>query len=147
MPDPETIFADPVSGPSYGWFTKALACGLTAMAAIFSLVLLFSAENVGSPMIMLIGGGALAMAWTTYFIVTGRTTIDSDGVRQDWFTGKAYTWDEIRKVSMFRLPMATRLVINTGKPPFKAVHSGSPEVTAAFERIVQIYNERARIAQ
>jgi hypothetical protein len=142
--DPEAYFSEPVSGASYGWFTKALATGLTAVAGVFALVLLFQAEEAGSPMILLICGGALAMAWTTYFIVTGRTTIDADGIRQDWFTGtKNYSWDDVRKVSMFRLPMATRLVINTGRPPYKAVHSGSPEVTAAFAAIVSIYKKRA----
>lgn len=87
------------------------------------------------------------MSWTTYYILTGKTTIDSEGVRQDWFSGKTYKWDEIRKVSMLRLPMATRLVINTGKPPFKAVHSGSPVLTEAFEEIVRIYKDPTRVGK
>lgn len=142
--EPEEKFAVPVTGPSYGWFTKGLAGGLTAMVILFAAFLVIQAEEAGSPMVVLILGGALAMTWTTYYIITGQTTIDSKGVRQDWFSGKSYTWDEIRKVSVLRMPMATRLIINTGKPPFKAVHSGSKELTEAFYDVVRIYNDPSR---
>ncbi|MGB7181201.1 MAG: hypothetical protein WA888_05265 [Burkholderiaceae bacterium] len=145
--EPEQRFATPVTGPAYGWFTRTLACAITAMVVLFAVFLLLKTEDLGSPMVLLILGGAAAMSWTTYYILTGKTTIDSEGVRQDWFSGKTYKWDEIRKVSMLRLPMATRLVINTGKPPFKAVHSGSPVLTEAFEEIVRIYKDPTRVGK
>ena len=144
--EPEQRFATPVTGPSYGWFTKTVACGLTAMVVIFAIFLVLKAQQAGSPMVILILGGALAMAWTSFYIVTGQTTIDSQGVRQDWFSGKSYTWEEIRKARILRMPMATRLVINTGKPPFKAVHAGSPELVEAFEEITRIYQDPNRVA-
>jgi|GEM_PF-3741287 len=135
--EPEERFVSPVTGPSYGAFTKLLAAFITAIVVLFVVAMIAMAEKMNTPMLF-------AMSATTYYIVTGQTTIDSKGVRQDWITGKTYTWEEIRKVRVLRLPMATRLVINTGKPPFKAVHAGSDELASAFEEIVRIYKDPAR---
>lgn len=142
--EPEERFVSPVTGPSYGAFTKLLAAFITAIVVLFVVAMIAMAEKMNTPMLLLMLGAAVAMSATTYYIVTGQTTIDSKGVRQDWITGKTYTWEEIRKVRVLRLPMATRLVINTGKPPFKAVHAGSDELASAFEEIVRIYKDPAR---
>jgi len=135
--EPEERFVSPVTGPSYGAFTKLLATFITALVVLFVVAMVAMAETINTPMLLLMLGAAAAMTATTYYIVTGQTTIDSKGVRQDWITGKTYTWEEI-------MPMATRLVINTGKPPFKAVHAGSDELASAFEEIVRIYKDPAR---
>lgn len=142
--EPEERFTSPVTGPSYGWFTKLLAAVITGIVVVFVVAMIVMAEKMNTPMLLLMLGASLAMSATTYYIMTGQTTIDSKGVRQDWITGKSYAWDEIRKVRVLRLPMATRLVINTGKPPFKAVHAGSDELVSAFEEIVRIYNDPTR---
>ena len=47
-------------------------------------------------------------------------------------------------VRLVRLPLATRLVLTTPRPPFKAVHAGTPELIAAFEEVARLVRPRPR---
>ena len=70
---------------------------------------------------------------------TGKTTIDSKGIRQDWLTTKDYGWREIGRVRLVRMPLVPRLVVMTARGPFKAVHGGSRQLIDAFREIEAFY--------
>ncbi|MEZ5738698.1 MAG: hypothetical protein R3E68_04000 [Burkholderiaceae bacterium] len=150
MPDaptpmtPAERFAVPVSGGSYRWPAKAIAVTITAGTMLFLLVGLFNGAMADPGFLLLFAGAGFAMGMGCYYIVTGKTTVDSRGIHQQWIFPKFYPWEEIYKVRLVRLPLATRLVLTTPRPPFKAVHAGTPELIAAFEEVARLVRPRPR---
>ncbi|MEK9774648.1 MAG: hypothetical protein VW339_00610, partial [Quisquiliibacterium sp.] len=98
------------------------------------------------PMWMLLGAALLGTAASAWYILTGRTTIDAHGIRQDWITQKSFEWGQIKRVRLLRLPLSSRLLISTGLGPYKAIQAGSPELDAAFKDIAAHYREQLEAA-
>ena len=71
--------------------------------------------------------------------MTGKTTIDGRGIRQDWLTPKEFSWHEISQVRLVRMPLVPRLVVMTGRGPFKAVHGGNKTLVDAFREVESFY--------
>lgn len=139
---PAERFAQPVVGPSYKLGARVLAIVLTAIVVLFIGGALLNAPDANASVFMLLGGAGIAMVVTCGYIVAGKTTVDARGVRQDWLITKDYAWEEIQSARVLRLPLATRLLMVTARPPYKTVHAGSPELRAAFEEIATMLSNR-----
>lgn len=139
----EERFRTPVTGPAYRTPAKVFV----VLALLFMVA--FAAKNLdrmaGLPwgMWILLATAFGGVAITAWYVVTGHTTVDSDGVHQQWMVLKSYRWDQIRRVRHVRLPLASRLMISVGFGPAKTVHSGSAELDAAFKEIAAYYRAKA----
>jgi hypothetical protein len=137
-------FAQPVRGPSYRPAAKWMVVStLVTLAAYGAQVM----SRVGSPswtILVLIGAGAFVLLSTTWYILNGNTTIDADGVRQDWLFEKNYPWSQVMHARRLRVPFTSRLLVRMGAGPIKAIHSGNAELDAAFTDITAIYARHLR---
>lgn len=136
---PEQLFPEPVSGrayrPMFRYFTLST---LTSLAA-YGVWVLSRRSDVAPSILWLLAAAGVVVLAHGWFILTGRTTVDAKGVRQDWLFRKSYGWAEIARARVVRMPGSVRLVFATGPGPLKAVHSGSRQLDEAFERIAQYY--------
>lgn len=139
MISPEKRFATPVRGPSYRVSAKAGAVGAVIMLVAYALRASDQLMQLPSSMLLMMATAFLGVVVTTWFIITGTTTIDAQGVRQHWITEKKYNWTEIKWAKHMRLPFTSRLMISTGSRPLKVIQSGTPELDAAFKEIVAYY--------
>lgn len=137
------LFPNAITGYSYGMFLRVLAAALIALSVGFALLSYTQGVGVTSPAGALIGAVAIGMAASGWYIVMGKTVVDSKGIRQEWIMPKEYRWEDIFRARLISLPMNTRLMLNTGRPPFKTVHAGSPELKQAFIEIAGLYTETA----
>jgi uncharacterized membrane protein len=128
-----------VSGPSFRIAAKA-----TVVATLVAIVVLAARtadqwSGIRWPMAVLLATVFLGMVVTSWYILTGKTTVDARGIHQDWMAPKRYAWDEIVRARRIRLVVTSRLMISTGHGPMKAIHGGSPELDAAFAEIAAYY--------
>ena len=132
---PEQRFATPVTGPAYTlwarWTTASTVLGLL----VYGAQVMATRPDVAWPVLMLMAAAAVVLLASTWYILTGKTTIDSRGIRQDWIFPKDYAWHEITRARLVRMPLMPRLVLMTPRGPFKAVHGGSRALLAAFADI------------
>lgn len=137
------LFPEPIVGYSYGLVLRIGAAILVIMTVAF--VIAGWSQGIGptSPAGALIGAVAIGMMGSGWYIVMGKTTVDETGISQEWVVAKAYKWEEIFRARLIKLPMNTRLMLNTGRPPFKTVHAGTPALKQAFERVALMYQEAA----
>ncbi|MFK7962472.1 MAG: hypothetical protein AB8C46_00750 [Burkholderiaceae bacterium] len=140
------LFPNAISGYSYGLFLRVFAGALVVLSVGFALLSYSQGVGVTSPAGALIGAVAIGMAASGWYIVMGKTTVDDKGIRQEWIMPKEYRWEEIFRARLISLPMNTRLMLNTGRPPFKTVHAGTPELKQAFREIAGMYTEAAEKA-
>ncbi|MBW6494291.1 MAG: hypothetical protein K0B16_07000 [Burkholderiaceae bacterium] len=141
---PEQRFAQPIRGHAYRPLTRVLAVTIALATLAYGASVAGRGDGVAGALLFMVISAGLVMVFACWYIVMGRTTIDARGVHQDWIMAKSYGWGEIRSARILRLPLSTRLMLNTGRPPFKVIQSGTPEITAAFEEIVAFYTSKAR---
>ena len=138
------LIPDEVTGYAYG---KAMRIGALILV-VFSVLFAVGGWANGVPLSSgpgaLIGAVALGMCISGWYIMMGKTTVNAQGVSQEWVMPKSYKWEEIFRARLIKLPMNTRLILNTGKPPFKTIHGGTPELREVFERVARMYSENAR---
>jgi hypothetical protein len=141
---PEQRFAVPVTGPAYRKYTKFFTVSMVFSIFAYGLqVFAMRKEAVASSVLWLMLGACVVLGVTTWYIVTAKTTIDSKGIRQDWFFKKDFSWHEIGRVKFIRLPFSSRLVILGARGPFKAVNSGTKELDIAFKQLEDFYLGKA----
>lgn len=137
------LIPDEVVGYAY---SKAMRAG-ALLLVLFSVLFAVGGWSNGVPLNSgpgaLIGAVAIGMMISGWYIVMGKTTVNAQGVSQEWVMPKSYKWEEIFRARLVKLPMNTRLIINTGRPPFKTIHAGTPELREAFERVARMYSETA----
>ena len=132
-------FATPVSGPSFRLVAKATVVVTVAGFVILAATSADQWSEIRWPMAILLLTVFVGMVVTGWYILTGRTTIDSRGIHQDWMAPKSYTWEQIVRARRIRLLVTSRLMISVGSGPVKAIHGGSPELDAAFAEITAYY--------
>ena len=142
--NPEQRFAQPVRGHAYRPLTRVVATTIALATLAYGGNVAATHEGISGALLFTVVSAGIVMVFACWYIVTGRTTIDARGVHQDWIMAKSYGWSEIRSARILRLPLSTRLMLNTGRPPYKVIQSGTPELTAAFEEIVAWYSSRPR---
>jgi len=137
---PEQMFDEPVSGPSYKQGTKFMVIGTVSSVLTYGLKVALTAPDVAWPVAVLVLGAIVVMLSSAWYMLTGRTTVDRHGVRQDWLFEKRMAWHEIAHARHVNWPrLSSRLVVSRGLGPVKAFHSGSDAVDAAFARIDGYY--------
>lgn len=139
---PAERFAQPVVGDSYRLPVKIMALLITACVAVAIIGAIGVGGATDSAALLLLLGGGIGMGLGCYHIVWGKTRIDAEGIRQDWIFARFYRWEDIFKAKVLRLPMGTRLVLTTARPPFKSVHAGTRELEEAFEDIELMFPGR-----
>lgn len=136
-------FASPVTGPAYRRPARVVAVATVLALVVWGVKISDQLAELNWAMwVMLIAafGGVVV---TTWYIVTGQTTVDARGIRQQWLVEKSYRWDEIARARHVRLPFSSRLMITTGFGPSRAIQSGSAELDEAFREIAAHYRAAA----
>lgn len=136
---PEHRFATPVSGPAYTLWARCTTASTVVGLMLYGGQVLSVRPDVAWPMLMLMAAGGAVLISSTWYILTGKTTIDAKGIRQDWLFPKDFSWHEIARARLVRMPLVPRLVLMTPRGPLKAVHAGSPALLAAFREIDAFY--------
>lgn len=136
---PEHLFPVPLTGRSYRPMFRYFTLSTVMSLATYGTWVLSRRSDVAPTILLLLAVAAVVVLAHGWYILTGRTTVDSHGVHQDWPFRKSYRWGEIMRARVVRLPGSVRLVISTGSGPMKAIHSGCRELDAAFERIAAFY--------
>ncbi len=139
---PEQRWATPVRGRAYRasarWFVGSTLIGVIGYGAEIAV----RRPDVAWPVIALIIAGGAVMLVTAWYMLTGYTTIDARGLRQDWFSDKRFAWHEIARVRHLKMPFTSRLLVSTGRGPVRAIHGGTRELDDAFREIAAYYNPR-----
>ena len=135
------LFPQPVRGRAYTawarWSTASTVLGLFVWGAL--LIAQQPQHQLQVLALLLAGGGLLVVS--AWFILTGHTTIDAQGIRQDWVFRKQFEWHQIAGARLVRLPLQPRLLLSTGRGPIRAIHGGDPAVIEAFRRIDAYYRQ------
>lgn len=127
-------FAQPVTGPSYRRSARAMVAGTILSLCAYGVRTVAEHDFGWNGWFVLAFAGA-AVAATGWSVLTGRTTVDARGIRQDGVPRKEFGWDEIVRARRIQLPLTSRLLVSTGRGPLKAVHAGDPALDAAFDEI------------
>jgi hypothetical protein len=132
-------FEQPVSGPAYGLFFRVVATAMLlavlAMAARAALQ-----APVDTPLgdrFGILGLGLFALAASYWMMIRATTTIDDAGIRQSGLIETKVAWSEVYSARLFGPPFARRLLVRTINGRFRFFFGGTPELHAAFARIVQ----------
>lgn len=136
---PEHRFAQAISGPAYTRAARISTVSTVLGLGVYGAQVLVRHPDVAWPVLLLMACAGAVLAMSTWYILTGKTTIDAKGIRQDWVFPKDYGWHEISRAKLVRMPLAPRLVVLTARGPFKAVHGGSPALLDAFREIDAFY--------
>lgn len=137
------LFPEPVVGYSYTPAMRIAAALIVLLSVSVALSTWWQGMGPTTPGGMLIFMVAAGMVMSGWYIVMGKTTVDATGINQQWVMPKQYRWEEIYRARLMRLPMNTRLMLTTRRPPFKSVHAGTPELREAFEKISELYARAA----
>lgn len=139
---PEQMFSVAVTGPAYRpLFRYFTVSTLISLAAYGAYAFGRRSTDVAQPIVLLLALAAAVVLVSGWYILTGKTTIDSKGLRQDWLFPKVYAWHEIGRARVVKMPGSVRLVLYTGNGPLKAIHSGNAELDRAFARIADYYRQ------
>ncbi len=136
-------FASPVTGPAYRRPAKIIAVVTVIALAVWGVRISEQLGELNWAIWVLLATAFGGIVATTWYIVTGQTTVDSRGVRQQWLVEQDYRWDQIVRARHVRLPFSSRLMISTGFGPHRAIQSGTPELDAAFREIAAHYRAPA----
>ncbi len=140
--EPSVRWTTPLTGPAYRLSAKLFTGGTLLALALYGTHVLARAPGIDSAVLMLMAAGGAVVLVTAWYILTGRTTIDAQGIRQDWMFAKSFGWRDIARAKFLKLPFTSRLLIVTGRGPVRAVHAGSRELEAAFREIAAWYGRR-----
>ncbi len=133
------MFNKPVAGPAYRPFFKFLTVKILIVVIAYGIYTLNRGFDVATPILVLLALTVVVLTVSGWYILTGKTTIDQQGIRQDWFSPKVYRWHEIVRARVVKLPGSVRLVLHTGNGPLKAIHGGNSELDQAFKQIADFY--------
>jgi len=93
---------------------------------------------------VLIGAGGHAREIIAQVEANGNTTVDAEGIRQDWLFEKNYPWSQVLHPQYRFGAVTSRLLLRMGAGPIKAIHSGNPELDEAFAEVAAIYARHLR---
>ena len=137
-------FAQPVRGPSYRPSAKWMVVSTLVTLAAYGAQVMSRVGTPAWPVLVLIGAGAFVLLSTTWYILNGNTTVDAEGIRQDWLFEKNYPWSQVLHARRLRVPFTSRLLLRMGAGPIKAIHSGNRELDEAFAEVAAIYARHVR---
>lgn len=84
----------------------------------------------------------VALLVIAYYMWSGKTTIDTQGIRQSWIMRREITWDEINTAKFIPLLGSKRLICfpRRGRPI--VFQGASSELQQAFAHISLVYQKR-----
>lgn len=132
-----TRFEPPVRGAAHGRLQRVVATALVALVAIGLLRLLWTepaATQGGSP--WFIGSAVFALLVAYAFLMASTTTLDADGIRQSGLLERKVAWSEIASVRLGGFGFARLLRVRTRGGRRIAFAGATPELEAAFARVV-----------
>lgn len=137
MPPPD--FQTPVRGPSYSLPMRVLATAIVLVVVVGVLrwwqVPATAGWSSQAGVIFIVTMFGTIGAWI--LMLRSITEVDAEGIRQTGLVTRKVAWNQVATVRMARWG-ATRLIVRRGGGPFFSVfHGGTPELKAAFERVVQ----------
>lgn len=132
-------FSAPVSGPAYGRVFRAMATAmlLVVLAMALRATSQLPEDEAARQGYWVMGMGLLALVATYWVLMSSTTTIDAAGIRQSGLIDKQVAWGDVRSAMLFGPPFARRLMVRTTRGRFRFFFGGSPELLAAFARIVE----------
>ncbi len=82
------------------------------------------------------------MAYTEWFILTGKTTLDSTGIKQTWMWNKHTEWHDLAFAKLIRVRgmdwlVAPRLYTKTFSGKLAVFYAANPAMLAEFDRLAQ----------
>lgn len=132
-----------VSGPAYSQSVRLMATlAMLGLIAYGARLLLTMPEAPSRDGWIFIGAVAFTLIGTWYFMVAGRTTIDTDGIRQTGLIERKVEWSEIRQARVRGFAFSRRLIVYRIGARFQVYHAGTPELASAFEKIAASYPRR-----
>lgn len=134
----------PVSGPAYGRGFRVIATVVVValLAHGARVVLVLRPDLPGSDGWMLLGAATFALVGSWYFMVSARTTVDAQGIRQSGLIERRTGWDEIRTARVGGFALSRRLVVRTAAGRFRYYFGGTAELVAVFGQIASAYPPR-----
>ncbi len=137
-------FAEPVRGPAYRPSAKWLTVSTLITLAAYGAQVVSRHGELGWGLLLVVAAAGTVLLVSTWYILNGNTTIDADGIRQDWMFEKRFSWDQVLHARHLRMPFTSRLLVGLGRGPIKAIHGGCSELDAAFKDIGAIFARRLR---
>lgn len=98
--------------------------------------------QVQGPVALSIAISLLALCVIAYYMWFGRTTIDAEGIKQEWVFNRRISWEEIRMAKFVPLLFSKRLVCfpHRGRPVI--FHAGERPLEIAFAHIALAYSSK-----
>jgi hypothetical protein len=139
------LFADPVSGPAYGRTFRLFAtlAVLALLAYGVRVVFVLLPEPPSREGWIVLGASTIALIGTWYFMVTARTTIDAQGIRQSGLVERRTDWSEIWHARVRGPAFSRRLVVRNVGGRFRYFYGGTPELLAAFDVIAAAHPRKS----
>jgi len=98
--------------------------------------------QVQGPVALSVVISLLALCVIAYYMWFGRTTIDAEGIKQEWIFNRRIGWEEIRMAKFVPLLFSKRLVCfpHRGRPVI--FHAGERPLEIAFAHIALAYSSK-----
>jgi len=139
------LFDAPVRGPAYGRAFRVFAT--VTMLALLAyggrVVFVLLPEPPGRESWIILAAAAFGLIGTWYFMVTARTTIDAQGIRQSGLVERKTDWSEVWQARVRGPAFSRRLAVRNVGGRFRYYYGGTPELLAAFEMIAAAYPRKA----
>lgn len=129
-----------VRGAAHGRTQRMVATVVVVMVVIGVVRLLWTlpkASQGGSP--WFIGAAVFAMLVAYRFVMTSTTTLDATGIRQTGLLERKAAWTEIATARLGGFGFARLLRVRTRSGRRIAFAGATPELAAAFARVVADY--------
>ena len=134
-------FESPVSGHAYRPLTRWMTFSFVTSLLAYGLHVLSRGPDVAGSVLGLMAAAAAVVLVGAWFIMTGRTTIDAQGIRQDGLFPRVFRWHEITRARFLKMPLSGRLLLSVGAGPIRAIHGGDDQLDAAFREIADCYRQ------
>lgn len=101
--------------------------------------------QVQGPVALSVVISLLALCLIAYYMWFGRTTIDAQGIKQEWIFNRRIGWEEIRMAKFVPLLFSKRLVCfpHRGRPVI--FHAGERPLEIAFAHIALAYSSNNQL--
>lgn len=145
-PAPASLDLGPLPIKGRSW-PKSVACLAWAVLGLIALRFLYVASTVASQSTTpLIAASLLALLLAlvviAYYMWTGQTSIDDQGIRQSWVMRREITWNDIRFAKFIPLLGSKRLICFSHKGRPVVFQGATPELQIAFAKISLQYKRQ-----
>jgi len=130
----------PVTGPAYGPLYKGLATAVMIGIA-FTAARAFS-QTAGMLDINVragLGVAGVLLLISYYALLRSTTTVDGEGLRQNWMAKRTVGWDEIEAVRLVKMQGGARLLLKLRDGRTVAMNAGSDLLARAFTLMSRWY--------